>query len=144
MQTFRNEPTAAPRTNVNARKTNSWMDDNAIKSPGSVTFVCVESNAVHEKQPPFGAEMRFQILASAPPDLREANSAGWVTLPSSQARQPWTAKASIDFHSAGVNLIFVAATFSSRCEMDDVPGIGSITGERSRSQASAIWTTLAP
>ena len=56
MRTFRNEPTAAPRTNVNARKTNSWMDDNAIKSPGSVTFVYVESNAVHEKLLPFGGE----------------------------------------------------------------------------------------
>ena len=143
MQTFRNEPTAAPRTNVNARKTNSWMDDNAIKSPGSVTFVYVESNAVHEKLLPFGAKMRFQILASAPPDLREGNSAGRVTLTSSQVRQPWIAKASIAFHSAGVNLMFVAATFSSKCAMDDVPGIGSITGERSRSQTRAIWTTLA-
>jgi hypothetical protein len=30
------------------------MDDNAIKSPGSVTFVYVESKAVREKQLPFG------------------------------------------------------------------------------------------
>jgi len=44
MQTFKNEPTAAPRTNANARKRNSWMDDNAIKSPSSVMFVYVESN----------------------------------------------------------------------------------------------------
>src|SRR6184192_4769475 len=48
------------------------------------------------------------------------------------------------FHSAGFNLIAAAATFSSRCAIDDVPGIGNITGDRSRSQASATWTTLAP
>jgi hypothetical protein len=30
------------------------MDNDAIKSPGSVTFVKVESNAVDEKQLPFG------------------------------------------------------------------------------------------
>ena len=32
-----------------------------------------------------------------------------------------------------------AATFSSRWATDDVPGIGSITGERRSSQASATW-----
>ena len=56
MQTFRNEPTAAPRTKANAPKANSWMDDNAIKSTGSVSFVLVESNAVHVKLLPFGGE----------------------------------------------------------------------------------------
>ena len=32
-------------------------------------------------------------------------------------------------HSISLNLISAAATFSSRCFTDDVPGIGSITGE---------------
>src|SRR3979411_263059 len=45
--------------------------------------------------------------------------------------------ASIVFHSAGLNLTAAAATFSSRCATDDVPGIGSITGDRCRSQARA-------
>ena len=44
----------------------------------------------------------------------------------------------------------MAATFSSRCSTEDVPGIGSITGERASSHASAIcagvascaWATL--
>ena len=50
MQTFKNEPTAAPRTKANARKRNSGMDDSALKIPTSVTLVHVESNAGHEKQ----------------------------------------------------------------------------------------------
>ena len=45
--------------------------------------------------------------------------------------------ASIAFHSSGVNLSLAAATFSSKCARDDVPGIGSITGDRSNSHASA-------
>jgi len=32
--------------------------------------------------------------------------------------------ASIVFHSTGLNLTAAAATFSSRCATDDVPGIG--------------------
>jgi hypothetical protein len=144
MQTFRNEPTAAPRTNVNARKTNSWMDDNAIKSPGSVTFVYVGSNAVHEKQlPSKGRRCDFKFLQAHRLICAKVTARG-VTLTSSQAGQPWIAKASIAFHSAGVNLIFMAAMFSSKCTMDEMPGIGSITGERSRIQTRAIWTTLAP
>src|ERR1700732_4185603 len=31
-----------------------------------------------------------------------------------------------------------AATFCSRCSMEEVPGIGSMTGDRRRSQASAM------
>ena len=33
---------------------------------------------------------------------------------------------------------------SSRCATLDVPGIGSITGERRRSQARASWDGVAP
>jgi hypothetical protein len=36
-----------------------------------------------------------------------------------------------------------AATFSSRCSTDDVPGIGNITAERASSQASAICAGVA-
>ena len=42
--------------------------------------------------------------------------------------------------SSGDSSISAAARFSSRCSIDDVPGIGSITGERASSQASAIWS----
>ncbi len=37
-----------------------------------------------------------------------------------------------------------AAQFSSRCAIDPVPGIGSITGERCSSQASATWEGSTP
>src|SRR5436305_1144254 len=47
------------------------------------------------------------------------------------------AKASIAFHSSGVSLSFAAAIFSSKWGTEDVPGIGNITGDRSKSQASA-------
>ena len=40
--------------------------------------------------------------------------------------------------------MFTAATFSSRCATFEVPGIGSITGLRLSSQASAIWAGVAP
>ncbi len=46
------------------------------------------------------------------------------------------ASASIVFHSSGLSCIFRAAIFSSRCASDDVPGIGSITGDRCNSHAS--------
>ena len=42
-----------------------------------------------------------------------------------------------------VSLIVAAATFSSRCATLPVPGIGSMTGLRFKSQASAIWPGLA-
>ena len=37
-----------------------------------------------------------------------------------------------------------AARFSRRCSIESVPGIGSITGERRSSQASAICAGVAP
>ena len=37
-----------------------------------------------------------------------------------------------------------AAQFSSRWSTDDVPGMGSITGERRSSQARHTWETVAP
>src|ERR1700686_2145511 len=36
-----------------------------------------------------------------------------------------------------------AATFSSRCSTLDVPGIGSITGDRASSHARATWDGVA-
>ena len=36
------------------------------------------------------------------------------------------------------------ATFSSRCGTEAVPGIGTTTGDRARSQASAIWAGVTP
>jgi hypothetical protein len=39
------------------------------------------------------------------------------------------AESSISFHSASVSLT-LAAVFSSRCAIEEVPEIGSITGER--------------
>ena len=39
--------------------------------------------------------------------------------------------------------ICAAAKFSSRCSIEDVPGIGSITGERASSHASAICAGVA-
>jgi hypothetical protein len=57
--------------------------------------------------------------------------------------QTLPAKASIVFHSSGVKLSFAAATFSSKCAIEDVPGIGSIAGDRWRSQARATWIVLA-
>src|SRR4029077_14451653 len=41
------------------------------------------------------------------------------------------------------SVIFTAATFSSRCATFDVPGIGSMTGLRLSTQASAIWLGVA-
>ncbi|SLH62986.1 Uncharacterised protein [Mycobacteroides abscessus subsp. abscessus] len=41
-------------------------------------------------------------------------------------------------------MICAAAVFSSTCATDDVPGIGSITGDRRSSQARASWAGVAP
>ena len=65
MQTFKNDPTAAPRIKANARKRNSEMDDSTIKSPTIVMLVHVESNAVHEKQLPLVGVDAISILSSA-------------------------------------------------------------------------------
>src|ERR671918_2765904 len=76
MQTFKNEPTAAPRIKANAQKTNSEMDDNAIKSPGSVTLPMLSPTPFMKSSFLYQARMRFQILASAAADLREGNIGG--------------------------------------------------------------------
>jgi hypothetical protein len=52
------------------------------------------------------------------------------------------ANSSIVFHSADVSWIFDEATFSSRCAIDDVPGIGNITGDLWSNHAMASCTTL--
>ncbi len=46
-------------------------------------------------------------------------------------------------NSSSESLIAAAPTFSSRCATLPVPGIGSMTGLRFKSQASAIWPGLA-
>ncbi len=47
------------------------------------------------------------------------------------------------FQSSALSFNPAAATFSSRCATFDVPGIGSITGERWSSQASESYATVA-
>jgi hypothetical protein len=44
--------------------------------------------------------------------------------------------------SAAVKTVAVAATFCSRCSVEDVPGMGSIQGDRDKSQESAAWCSL--
>src|SRR5205823_13815350 len=58
--------------------------------------------------------------------------------------QLYPAKASIAFHSSGVNMSFAAAIFSSKWGTEDVPGIGNITGDRSKNHAIATSTALTP
>jgi hypothetical protein len=43
------------------------------------------------------------------------------------------------WYSSAVNRKEAACTFSSRCLIEEVPGIGSMTGDRFNSQASATW-----
>ena len=47
-------------------------------------------------------------------------------------------------NSASVSATSAARMFSSRWSTLDVPGIGSMTGERRSSQASASWAGVAP
>jgi hypothetical protein len=47
------------------------------------------------------------------------------------------------WNSSPVSRSAAAARFSSRCATDEVPGIGSITGERASSQARATWAGVA-
>lgn len=47
-------------------------------------------------------------------------------------------------YSTSVSVTSLAAQFSSRCASEDVPGIGSMTGERRSSQAREICDTVAP
>ena len=53
----------------------------------------------------------------------------------SLCRHACPASASIAFHSSALNFTFAVAIFSSRCAREDVPGIGSITGDRCSSHA---------
>jgi len=46
-------------------------------------------------------------------------------------------------NSSALRRIDADARFSSRCAIDEVPGIGSMAGERCSSQASAIWLGVA-
>ena len=93
-----------------------------------------------------GAEVevpiRFPIFsptptATASPTALQSSFFHTMPLLISSSGADLAGNASIAFHSSGVNFSLAAATFSSKCARDDVPGIGSITGERSRSQASA-------
>lgn len=43
------------------------------------------------------------------------------------------------FISSALSLILPDATFSSKCATEDVPGMGSMTGERWSNHASASW-----
>src|SRR5882724_13138556 len=47
-------------------------------------------------------------------------------------------------NSSALKRIDADARFSSKCAIEEVPGIGSMAGERCSSQASAIWPGVAP
>jgi hypothetical protein len=47
-------------------------------------------------------------------------------------------------NSSALKPIDADARFSSRCAIEEVPGIGSMAGERCSSQASAIWLGVTP
>src|SRR5207244_12617190 len=47
-------------------------------------------------------------------------------------------------NSSALKRIDADARFSSKCAIEEVPGIGSMAGERCNSQASAIWPGVAP
>ena len=51
---------------------------------------------------------------------------------------PFAARSSA-WNSSSFSVMFTAAVFSSRCATLPVPGIGSMTGLRFNTQASAIW-----
>src|SRR5437899_5555839 len=84
---------------------------------------------------------------SIPISLRPFDVGRWALsvgrlLSNSLARQLPRAKSSILFHSSALSWSFSAATFSSRCASDDVPGIGNMTSDFCSNQASASCTTL--
>src|SRR5580693_1720404 len=58
-------------------------------------------------------------------------------------QRDWRPARSSVANSSSESLIAAAPTFSSRCATLPVPGIGSMTGLRLSSQASAIWPGLA-
>src|SRR5215831_11306678 len=47
-------------------------------------------------------------------------------------------------NSSALKWIDADERFSSRCAIEEVPGIGSMAGERCSSQASAIWLGVTP
>src|SRR5207253_5590965 len=47
-------------------------------------------------------------------------------------------------NSSALKRIDADARFSSRCAIEEVPGIGNMAGERCSSQVSAIWLGVAP
>src|SRR6202021_1864220 len=61
-----------------------------------------------------------------------------------QRGNAYFAAASSSCHSASLSVTSAAFKFSSRCAIEDVPGIGSITGERCSSHASDNCETVAP
>jgi hypothetical protein len=65
-----------------------------------------------------------------------------LALEASDAQRSATAASSR--YSSSVNRKEAACTFSSRCSIEDVPGIGSITGDRFNSQASATCLGVLP
>ena len=72
--------------------------------------------------------------------------ATWSRLLGAEVDHPTStppAAPAIASRSSSLSVSSAAATFSSRCSTDEVPGIGSITGERASSQASATWPGVA-
>ena len=59
--------------------------------------------------------------------VAELETAGYETTPAGSS------------NSSRLSRRWAAATFSSRCPTDEVPGMRSIAEERIRSQASATW-----
>src|SRR5436305_9244929 len=47
-------------------------------------------------------------------------------------------------YCSSVNCSAAACTFSARCASEDVPGMGSITGDRFSNHPSATWIALTP
>src|SRR5262249_9512995 len=83
-------------------------------------------------------------LTSSPSELsccvRSSPVSKWLRHPRCQ-KQPFQDSSC---RSSVERRIRAAATFSSRCASDDVPGMGTITGEWASSQAIATCTGVAP
>jgi hypothetical protein len=75
-------------------------------------------------------------------DPRQLSNASTLQRFNASTFQLSRAKSSIRFQSFGVSWSLAAATCSSRCGRDDVPGIGSMTGDFCRSQAGASCATV--
>jgi hypothetical protein len=72
-----------------------------------------------------------------------SGGAWWATM-ASGSRLQRRASAAMAATSSGARRMLRAAQFSSRWATDEVPGMGSMTGERASSQARAIWAGVAP